>query len=245
MYRFLLRPRWILFTLAVVVAIVAMINLGFWQLRRLDERREFNATVEDRIDQPAVALDELVPAGAEVGDDRLSDVEWRPVDASGRYLGDQEVHIVNRSQGGRAGDNVVTPLQLDDGRILLVARGFVPLDQEAVPAPSGEVAVEGRLRRSQVRRTGALSDPASGRLTEAQRVDIPRLESQLPGDVVPMYVELTASQPAESGTFPEPIAEPELGEGPHLSYAVQWFLFSAIAVVGWVLAVRRSRRVRS
>jgi cytochrome oxidase assembly protein ShyY1 len=244
MYRFLLRPRWILFTLAVVVAIVAMINLGFWQLRRLDDRREFNAAVEDRIDRPAVAIDELVPADAEVGDDRLGDIEWRPVEASGRYLGDEEIHIVNRSQGGRAGDNVVTPLRLDDGRILLVARGFVPLAEEAAPAPSGEVTIEGRLRRSQVRRTGALSDPGTGRLTEAQRVDIPRLEPQLPGDAVPMYIELTASQPAESDVFPEPIAEPELGQGPHLSYAVQWFLFSAIAAVGWVLAVTRSRRVR-
>src|SRR5262245_17114550 len=104
MYRFLLRPRWILFTVAVVVIIVTMINLGFWQLRRLDERREFNTTVEDRIDQPVVALDELVPAGAEVGDDQLKDVEWRPVEASGHYLGDQEIHIVNQSQNGRAGD---------------------------------------------------------------------------------------------------------------------------------------------
>jgi cytochrome oxidase assembly protein ShyY1 len=244
MYRFLLRPRWILFTLAVVVAVVAMINLGFWQLRRLDERRDFNATVEDRIDQPAVGLDELVPADAEVGDDRLEDVEWRAVEASGRYLGDDEFRIVNRSQDGIAGDYVVTPLRLDDGRILLVARGFVPLDTDAAPAPSGEVDVEGRLRRSQVRRTGGLSDPATGTLAEAQRVDIPRLAPQLPGDVVPVYVELTAQQPAGSGGFPEPIAEPELDEGPHLSYAVQWFLFSTIAIVGWVLAVRRSRRVR-
>jgi surfeit locus 1 family protein len=245
MYRFLLRPRWILFTLAVIVAIVAMINLGFWQLRRLDERREFNATVEDRVDQSAVALDELVPAGAEVGDDSLKDVEWRPVEASGRYLDDEDVRIVNRSQGGLAGDYIVTPLRLDDGRILLVARGFVaPPEGGVPPAPAGEVIVEGRLRRSQVRRTGALSDPGTGTLTEALRVDIPRLEAQLPGAVEPMYIELTASQPAESGDFPEPIAEPELDEGPHLSYAIQWFLFSAIAVVGWILAVRRSRKVR-
>jgi cytochrome oxidase assembly protein ShyY1 len=244
MYRFLLRPRWLIFTLAVVAAIVVMINLGLWQLRRLDERRQFNATVEERIDRPAADLDDLVPADADVADDRLADVEWRPVVASGRYLGEEAVHVVNRSQGGRAGDHVVTPLLLDDGRILLVARGFVPLDTDAAPAPSREVTVEGRLRRSQVRRTGALSDPATGALTAAQRLDIPRLAPQLPGDVVPMYIELTASQPPESGDFPQPIAAPELGEGPHLSYAVQWFLFSAIAAVGWTLAVRKSRRVR-
>jgi cytochrome oxidase assembly protein ShyY1 len=245
MYRFLLRPRWIVFTIAVVVAVVVMINLGFWQLRRLDEKQAFNAAVERRIDQPAVALDELLLAGAAVGDDQLAAVEWRPVEVSGEYLPDEELRVVNRSQRGRAGDNVVTPLRLDDGRVLLVARGFVPLGQEAAPAPEGEVVLDGRLRRSEVRRTGALSDPATGELAEAQRIDIPRLTDQLPGDVVPMYVELTSSQPAENGPFPETIVEPELGEGPHLSYAVQWFLFSAIAVVGWVLAVRHSRRVRA
>ena len=167
-----------------------------------------------------------------------------PVETSGQYLPDEELRVVNRSQGGRAGDNVVTPLLLDDGRVLLVARGFVPLDTESAPAPSGDVTVEGRLRRSEVRRTAALSDPDEGDLTVAQRIDIPRLAGQLPGDVVPMYVELTNSDPPESGDFPEPIAEPSLGEGPHLSYAVQWFLFSVLVAIGWVLAVRRSRRVR-
>jgi cytochrome oxidase assembly protein ShyY1 len=100
------------------------------------------------------------------------------------------------------------------------------------------------LRRSEVRRTGALDDLAEGDLDVAQRVDIPRLEGQLPGDVVPMYVQLTDSDPPVSGNFPEAIAEPSLGEGPHLSYAVQWFLFSALVAIGWILAVRRSRRVR-
>lgn len=244
MYRFLLRPRWIAFTVVVVAAIVAMVNLGFWQLRRLDERRAFNDAVAARIDAPAVALDELVPPNAGVGDDELRAVEWRPVEASGRYLPDEEFLVVNRSQGGRAGDNVVTPLLLDDGRVLLVTRGFVPLDDEWSPAPTGDVTIEGRLRRSQTRRTGALSDAGEGELTEAQRIDIPRLTAQLPGDVVPMYVELTGSDPAAAGELPEPVVPPSLDEGPHLSYAVQWFLFSGLAAIGWVLAVRKSRKVR-
>jgi cytochrome oxidase assembly protein ShyY1 len=244
MYRFLLRPRWIAFTVVVVTAIVVMVNLGFWQLRRLDERQAFNDAVAARIDQPAVNLDELVAADAAVGDEELAAVEWRPIEVSGRYLPDEELRVVNRSQGGRAGDNVVTPLLLADGRVLLVARGFVPLDTESAPAPDGEVTIEGRLRRSEVRRTAALSDPAEGDLEIAQRIDIPRLARQLPGDVVPMYVELTDSDPPVSGNLPEPIAEPSLGDGPHLSYAVQWFLFSALVAIGWILAVQRSRRVR-
>ena len=239
MYRFLLRPRWILFHLLCIGAVVLMVNLGFWQLRRLDERREFNARVESRIDQPATPLDDL-PVGA--GD--AAELEWRQVTATGEYLPDEQVLVVNRSQGGRAGDIVVTPMLLADGRVLLVARGFTTFGVDVAPAPSGAVEIVGRLRPSQERRRGQLSDPAEGELTEVQRLDIDRLAPQLPGAPVDMYVELIASVPAEAGPFPEPLDEPALDEGPHLSYAGQWFLFSAAVVVGWVLAVRHSIRTR-
>jgi cytochrome oxidase assembly protein ShyY1 len=234
-YGFLLRPRWIGFHLLVIAAIVLMINLGFWQLRRLDERQAFNDEVASRIDVPPAPLDDVLGADT----DPVS-VEWRTVEADGTYLPDEEFVVVNRSQGGAAGDLVVTPLALTDGRILLVQRGFVPLDAERAPAPTGTVDVVGRLRPSQERRRGQLSDPAEGELTEAQRVDIDRLAGQLPGPVVPMYVELTSSTPAEPGPFPTPVEAPELSEGPHLSYAVQWFVFSLCVAVGWVLAVRHS-----
>jgi cytochrome oxidase assembly protein ShyY1 len=238
MYRFLLTPRWIAFHLLVIAAIVLMINLGLWQLRRLDERQAFNAEVTSRIDLPPAPLEDVL-AGAAPGD-----VEWRTVAASGTYLPDEELRVVNRSQGGVAGDMVVTPLQLSDGRILLVERGFVPLNADVAPAPAGPVDVVGRLRPSQERRRGQLSDAATGDLTEAQRIDIARLAPQLPGPAVPMYVELTVSDPPEAGPFPQPVTVPELGEGPHLSYAVQWFIFSAAVAAGWVLAVRKSINAR-
>ena len=238
MYRFLLRPRWLLFHLACIGAVVLMVSLGFWQLRRLDERQAFNATVEARIDQPPIPLAD-VPADGDV--DAL---EWRPVVATGEYLPDEALVVVNRSQGGRAGDIVVTPLLLDDGRILLVERGFVPFGTVAEPPPAGPVEVVGRLRPSEQRRRGQVSDSATGELTEAQRLDIDRLAAQLPGPPVGFFVELTGSTPAETGPFPEPLGGPELSEGSHLSYAGQWFIFSAGVVVGWVLAVRHSLRSR-
>jgi surfeit locus 1 family protein len=238
-YGFLLRPRWIGFHLLVVGAIVLMINLGFWQLRRLDERQAFNDEVASRIELPPQPLDDVLGVGTDP-----ETVEWRTVEASGRYLPEEEFVVVNRSQGGAAGDLVVTPLALDDGRVLLVERGFVPLDTERGAAPGGDVEVVGRLRPSQERRRGQLSDSAEGELTEVQRIDIDRLAGQLPGPAVPMYVELTASTPAERGRFPTPVELPELGEGPHLSYAVQWFVFSLCVAVGWVLAVRHSIRSR-
>jgi cytochrome oxidase assembly protein ShyY1 len=236
MYRFLLRPKWIGFHLLVVVAIVTMINLGSWQLRRLDDRQAFNAQIEQRYDQPPVPLDELLTAGADP-----DDLEWRPVTTGGTYLPDDTILIANRSQGRRAGQNVVVPLRLDDDRILLVNRGFVPLaETTARPVPATEVAIVARLRATQEKRLGQLSDPAEGDLEIAQRVDIERLAAQLPGEVVPMYVDLVESDPPEVGSLPEPVAAPVLGEGNHLSYAVQWFIFATAVAVGWVLAVRRS-----
>jgi cytochrome oxidase assembly protein ShyY1 len=236
MYRFLLRPKWIGFHLLVVAAIVAMINLGFWQLRRLDERQAFNALIEERYDQPPVALDDLLTTALDP-----DDLEWRPVVSAGSYLPDETILIANRSQGGRAGQNIVVPMRLDDGRILLVNRGFMPLADPSVPdVPATDVEIVGRLRLSQEKRLGQLSDPAEGELNIAQRVDIERLAAQLPGPVVPVYVDLAESTPPETGGLPEPVAAPVLGEGNHLSYAVQWFIFATAVAVGWVLAVRRS-----
>jgi cytochrome oxidase assembly protein ShyY1 len=237
MYRFLLRPKWIGFHLLVVTAIVTMVNLGFWQLRRLDERQAFNATVEARYDETPVPLDTLL--GAEP-----DEAEWRPVTASGTYLTDETFFVVNRSQGGIAGRNVVVPLRLDDGRILIVNRGFVPLATVAPDVPAEQVELVGRIRVTQTRGLGQLADPAEGDLVEAQRVDIERLAPQLPGDVVPFYVDLAVSSLAEPTPYPAPVAAPELGEGNHLSYAVQWFVFSTAVAVGWVLAVRRSARTQ-
>jgi cytochrome oxidase assembly protein ShyY1 len=238
MYRFLLRPKWIGFHLLVVAGIVAMVNLGFWQLRRLDQRRDFNAKVEARSELPPEPLDDVLASGSP------DEIEWRIVTTTGRYLGDEQFLVVNRSQNGRAGENVVTPMELGDGRTLIVNRGFVPLIVE-VPAPlDGVVDVVGRIRSSQERRTGQLSDPAEGELTEVQRLDIARLGPQLPGEVVPVYVDLLTSEPPEAPGLPEPVARPPLGEGSHLSYAVQWFIFSVCVAIGWVLAVRRSIRTR-
>ena len=234
MYRFLLRPKWIGFHVLVVVGIVAMVNLGFWQLRRLDQRRDFNAKVEARGELPPEPLDAVLASGPP------DEIEWRIVTVTGRYRPDEQIVVVNRSQHGQAGENVVTPMDLGDDRTLIVNRGFVPLSVDVPAAPDDMVDVVGRIRQSEERRTGQLSDSTEGELTEVQRLDIPRLAPQLPGEVVPVYIDLLTSDPPESAGLPEPVVRPPLGEGPHLSYAVQWFIFSVCVVVGWVLAVRRS-----
>lgn len=244
MYRFLVSPKWLGFHLLVLTAVIVMVNLSFWQMDRLQERREFNASVTARVDLPNTPVEDLLAGISNTAESSLPVIEWRPVTARGIYRPAHEVQIVNRSQNGRAGRNVVTPLELPTGEMLLVTRGFVPLGFEIPPAPEGLVAVRGLLRVSQERRTGQLSDPADGVLTEFQRLDIDRIAAQTPGALIPMSLQLLESVPPQAPGTLEPVIRPDLSEGSHLSYAVQWAIFAAAVVVGWALAVQRSLRAR-
>jgi cytochrome oxidase assembly protein ShyY1 len=238
MYRFLLKPKWLAFHLLIIVLVVVMVNLGIWQLHRLQSRRAFNDEVRSRAGLPTLPIDQVVtPQIRTVDDGDL--VEWRAVTVEGTYLADQQVLIVNQSQDGVPGQDVVTPLRLADGDLLLVNRGFVPESDTAPAPPGGTVTVLGRVRTTEKRTFGGLSDPAEGHLTELHRLDIERMAKQLPAPVLPVSIDLVRSQPS-APSDPAPIPPPELTEGPHLSYMIQWWIFSACAVVGWVLAVRRS-----
>lgn len=242
-WRTLISPKLLALHALTIVLVVVMVNLGFWQLRRHDERVAFNESVRARSLDAARPIDQLLE-----GDPDPRDLEWYLASAAGTYLSGENLLVVNVSQDGRAGVDPVAALRLDDGRVLLVNRGFIPLDEAIPPTPEGRVSVIGRVRAPQERRRGELTDRESGDLLEIQRIDPERLAAQLPGPVLPVYVDLLQSTPNDSPTLSR-IAEPELTIGSHLSYVVQWFVFSGCAVVAWWFIVRRTlaaaRRART
>lgn len=243
MYRFLFRPKWLAFHAIVVVGIVAMIGAGVWQLQRLDERKAFNERVVERSQSEPTPLGSVL-ARIDDGSLSLEAAEWLPVVIEGTYLPDQVLEF-NNSQGGRAGDNVLTALIGDDGGTVIVNRGFIPLGIDVPAAPRTAVTATGFVRLSEVRDRGGVTDADDGgTLSEIRRIDVPRLSQQFPGEVAPVYVQLTASEPPIVVGDPEPVVLPELSNGPHLSYAIQWFVFAICVAIGWVLAVRRSLRQR-
>jgi cytochrome oxidase assembly protein ShyY1 len=238
MYRFLFRPKWIGFHLLCILGVILMVYLSLWQFHRLDDRKAFNREVTERSSLSVV----------DVGTLDISDpaaVQWRPAGARGTYLPDEQVLIVNRSQGGVAGMNVLTPLLLDDGRAIIVNRGFIALNATPPAAPSGEVKVVGLLRSTEGRTTGQARE-ASGELTEFFRLDIARLQEQIEPELLNVALVAEVSEPADSTTL-RPVSSPELSEGSHLSYAIQWLIFATAVIVGWILAVRKSisNRARS
>ena len=234
MYRFLLRPKWIILHVVVLALVVTMINLGLWQLRRLGERQDFNNEVRTQLALDPVPLDSVLAPATDP-----STVEWRRATLTGTYEAGAQVLIRDRSLNTIAGFNVVTPLRLSDGSFVVVVRGWVPGDTTAAPSPpTGTVQLEGRLRVGQVRRRSwEKADPAEGVLDKMNRVDIARIDQQVDGDARPMYVEVVTSNPADESVTAIPA--PELSDGPHLSYTVQWFLFTLAALAGWAIAVRR------
>ncbi len=231
MYRFLLRPKWIAFHLLCLLGVVLMVNFSIWQFGRLSERREFNSEVRQRSALETVNISEL-----DLSDPRA--LQWRTAGAIGTYDPSEQVLILNRSQNGVAGLNVVTPLILDDGRAILVNRGFIGLSATPPSAPSGTVRVLGTVQISE-QRTAGRATQASGEQSEFFRLDIALLEEQIDYELLPVALVAKASEPSEGPTI-APINPPELSQGPHLSYAIQWLIFSAAVIVGWVLAIRKS-----
>ena len=232
MYKFLFRPKWIATHLLVISLVVVMVNLGKWQLHRHHERKDFNATLVQRFDAPIRPLEELLQSA------KPEDIEWMPTAVTGTYLQGEDISLVNVSQNGMAGYDAITPMLLSDGKVVLINRGFLPLSSTFPVAPVGEVSLLGRVRASSERRTGEVSDPAIGELSEVQRIDIDRIQKQIEGDLLPVYVQLLKSTPTEAPTL-STIADPDFSNGPHLSYTVQWFFFSLCAVGGWIVLIRR------
>jgi len=241
MYRFLLRPSWVLLHVTVVATIVLMINLGLWQFDRYHERLDFNEIVSARIDAQPQDLNELL-LEIETGTMPANEAEWLNVFASGEYLDQQTVNAVNRSQGGFSGVDPLTPMRIAGGKqLVLVNRGFIAQsaqNQESAPAPVGTVEILGRVRVSEVRKTGGLSDPADGVLKEVINIDLKRLGQQIQDLNTEIFIEVLKSNPADSMLL-VPIADPILSSGSHLSYTAQWFIFSVFVAAGWVVVVRR------
>lgn len=220
----------------LVIALAALfVRLGIWQLDRLDERRMENAVGESRLAETPVPVTGLL--GDQPEPERLT---HRRVSATGRFDPDNEVLIRSQVHLGSAGHHVITPLLLESGGAIMVNRGWVPFELDESPVeqaspPEGTVVIEGWLRPSQPRPALGRQDP-EGSLDVMTRVDLARIEQQLPYPIADMYL----VEMGERDQLPVPVAQPDFSdEGPHLGYALQWFGFAAIGLVGYLALLRR------
>lgn len=238
---FWLRPKWVFGHVLCLTLIVVFVSMGFWQLRRLDEKRERNARIEARMSSEPVSLEEALDGGPAAA-------EYQRVVVTGRWDAEATVLVRSRALNGQPGYHAVTPLLVDGGGVL-VNRGFVPnftggedvVRQQALPDDRGPVEVEGIVRRSEERGSIGPRDEAGRALLVVNRVDVARLQEQIDVELAPVFLQLTAPVP-DLGDLPTVLPEPATDEGSHRSYAVQWFIFASVGAVGWPLLLRKTAR---
>lgn len=211
---------------------ILFVNLGLWQLRRLEGRQLDNLVSAERATAPAVGLElALAAAGTNV-----ETLENRHVIAAGTFDASREVLIRSQVESGQAGFHVVTPFRLDSGAVVLVNRGWIPLDMSAVPVlaspPTGLVDIKAVVRLNEFRPGVSPGFPPI-----YNRVDIDAIGG---GEALPVYLVLGGDR---NHRLPIPLLPPDFSsEGNHLLYAIQWFGFALIGLVGYLFLLRRARQ---
>jgi cytochrome oxidase assembly protein ShyY1 len=230
--------RWTLLVVFVVVLGIVFVNLGQWQLDRLAQRRDRNSATVANEAKPVQPFEAVFTHP--IGD---AD-QWQQVEARGTFDAEHQFVVRYRSNGDDRGYEVVTPLRTASG-VVLVDRGFVATDRSGqIPAtapapPSGEVRLVGHVRRNEQGRRAAVT-PVDG---QVRLINSDAIGTALGEPVRNGYIGLITVTPAQSGGL-VPIELPEINEGPHFWYAVQWFGFAALAAAGIVVFVRGDMKAR-
>ncbi len=239
----LFNRQWWWSTLLVLVVMGILLRLGFWQLDRLAQRQARNAAITHQLALAPLSLNSSVP----FPDDPAS-LKNRLATATGEYDLSRQVALKLQNWEGSPGLHLITPLLLEDGsRAVLVDRGWIPYDHASSEKWSqfdelGPVAMTGFIRLSETlaREKTETSQPnLNAPQAEWYRVDIEAIQAQLPYELLPIF--LQQSPPERDNTHLPYRREPtvDLSEGPHLSYAIQWYLFALILGGGYLYYVNR------
>jgi cytochrome oxidase assembly protein ShyY1 len=235
-----LKPRWLALLAVVLVAAAVMARLGEWQLDRARQKGE-RERLAAAAAHPAVPVQQLLPVGTAFPASAVG----RRVTAHGRWDRAHQILVPGRRLGDAAGLWVLTPLRLADGSAVAVVRGWTPdagTAASTAPAlPAGDVDLAGVLRPSEPvddLRPGALADAPPGQVPLAAAA---LLVQVWPYPLADGYIVQTSPTPAGGLRAVPP--EPPAGLAfQNLSYALQWWLFSAFGLFFWWRLVRDDHR---
>lgn len=235
--------------LAVLLVAGVCARLGVWQLNRLNERVARNAGIEERLSMPDVALPPF--------DDDTAGLSYRHVELRGEFDTSRSIIFAPRAYRGSPGVHVITPLRLESGEgVVLVDRGWLfspdasTVDLSSVevtgpvhlrglllPFPEARRSAEATPSRDAIVVDGEGSSGEAGFRRLWYRPDGEAIRKQFPYPVSTMYVQALPDSSAPPFPVRQPL--PELDDGPHLGYALQWFTFGLIAIIGWIVVLIR------
>lgn len=235
--RFLFSRRWALLAVTVVVLAYGCWWLGQWQFHRLHDRESTNTRTAQNLAARPAAVANVLTAGRPASERD----EWHRVTATGTYDVDQSFVIRYQIREGASGVDIVTPLRPGGGPALLVDRGWMKTANvgadtvEAPPPPTGRVTVVGWVRLD------ATGDAATVTDGSARAVSSARIAEHLDYPVYGGFVDAQKESPAPAKALVT--AElPDLGNGPHFFYGLQWWFFGLLAVFGFCYLAYDERR---
>lgn len=233
-----MRPRTFGFLIFALAISAGCVRLAFWQISRLHQRQALNAMLAERRTAPPEPVREVLRDSATAA--------FRRVIATGRYDFANEMALAARTHEGSPGVNIITPLRVaGTDTALLVNRGWVyagdamTVDFARWREPD-TATVTGYLVGLAPEGHGPVSTPSSSRTI--RRLDRDSLESRLRYPVAPLALVATNVSTEDVDSVPARVPPPALDEGPHLGYAIQWFGFATIGLIGAGFVVRADRR---
>jgi cytochrome oxidase assembly protein ShyY1 len=239
-WRFVISKRWFGYLAVAVIFAVVCVLLSHWQVSRLEEKKLENSRVLDNYENDPIPLAEVLLSPESWQDD----LEWTPVVITGSYLEEAQVLVRNRPRNGQPGFEVLTPLRMTDGSVFVVDRGWLPTGNaqdlpDVVPAPpTGEVTVTVRLKPGEPALAGRSA--AEGQIAT---VELSQFDDRIDAPVYTGAYGLLASEtPPPAQDRPLPAFKPELDEGSHLSYALQWIVFGLLGFAFLGYAIREEYR---
>jgi cytochrome oxidase assembly protein ShyY1 len=229
-------PLAFLKSLIALVLIALCIWAAQWQFQRGIDRHQRNSLIESQLTLPEINISKVVSANS----GQLSPFEWRTVSATGLFNPTEQILLKNRYFEGVYGYEVLTRFKLSDGRYIWVDRGWVKAGADAktapvtITVPSGEVSLVARVRLDSSLPVGAFfALPSSGAGM------ISKLNAQTGFKSEGFYLDLISG--SDILLTPAVTAQlPELSDGPHLAYSLQWIFFAGLIVYGRVL-IRRGQ----
>ena len=228
-------PYSLLKTLLALILISGCVWAAQWQFHRGEVRGERNNQIEARVDLPSVNVDRAAS-------DAVS-VEWRKISATGTFDIQRQILLRNRYFEGKYGFEVLTAFRDVSGREFWVDRGWVQagatatVEPEIPPLPVGEVSIEGRVRLDRSLPQGKFFAIPTGK--NGGLISEANAQSSNPVDDIEstFYIDLIKGSTSEL-TPQVPAQLPELSDGPHFAYALQWVIFAGLVVYGRIL-IRR------
>ena len=231
MFKNLTKPRWIALTAFLLIMIYLFIRLSDWQFDRYNQRIQNNEITTTALISEPINLTDL---------SQVSELkDWQKVSIKGEFMNSDAKLLRRQYLESSLGFWVITPLKLDNDQVILVNRGWIPIaesstsQQEIPSSPQGDVTIIGYVQTLKDTRR----EPDDLPINQINYLNSTNFSSQ---PLSTKYLQLASMTPIDNQVAIIPL--PELSNGPHFSYAIQWILFALMLPIGWYVLLKNENK---